>query len=248
MLTLLLCGFALAGTEYDDAVALIEKGNPQAAVGLLEKVSRDQPKDARVWKALGVAYASMNQYANAEPAFAKACRLAPALADACYYHGRALYALNRFPDSLVALEKAPAGSCEVQLAKGQAHEALGNGAEAEAAFRQALRTCGWKTADAGAALGLFLLRQGRQGEAEPVLRATVSTFPNAGAARVHLGRLLLEKNDGEGAREQLEAAVRLTPNSGQAHVLLAKALVRLGRGAEAKAHFEAAARLEAAAQ
>lgn len=248
MLAFLLCGFAFAATLYDDAVALIEKGNPQAAVPLLERASREQPKDARVWKALGVAHASMNEYSLAAPAFGEACRLAPNLADACYYHGRALYALNRFSESLAALRKAPAGQCNVQLAKGQAHEAAGNAKEAEAALRLALRTCGASTPEPSAALGLFLIRVGRHTEAEPLLASAVQRFPNSASLRAHLARLLLAKDAAAEALPHLEAAVRLAPNSAQAHLLLAKAYTRLGRAAEARPHFEAASRLEAAGQ
>ncbi len=248
MLVFLLCGFSFAATLYDDAVALIEKGNPQAAVPLLERAAREHPQDARVWKALGVAHASMKEYALAAPAFGEACRLAPNLTDACYYHGRALYALNRFFESLAALRNAPAGECKVQLAIGQAQEASGKAKEAESALRQALRTCGGSSAEPASALALFLIREGRHTEAEPLLARAVQQFPNSAPLRTHLARLLLAKDAAAEALPHLEAAVRLAPNSAQAHLLLAKAYTRLGRAAEAKPHFETASRLEAAGQ
>ncbi|MBL8179090.1 MAG: tetratricopeptide repeat protein [Bryobacterales bacterium] len=248
MVALYLYGFAVAATLYEQAVTLIEKGNPAAAIPLLEQASRQQPKDARVWKALGVAHASMNDYNAAEPAFANACRIAPKLPDACYYHGRALYALNRFPDSLTALAKAPAEECSVQLAKGQAHEGNGNAKHAEALYGQAMRECGQRLPEVSAALGLFLIREGRQHEAEPVLRHAVERFPNHAGARIHLGRLLVEKNLAAQALPHLEAAVRLASRSAQAHLLLAKAYTRLGRTSDAKPHFEAAAQLETDSQ
>lgn len=232
--------FALAATLYDQAVALLENGNAPAAIPLLERAAREQPKDARVWKALGVAHASMQAYSDAEPAFAEACRLATNLPDACYYHGRALYALNRFPESLAALQKAPAAQCTVQLAKGQSHEGNGDAKEAEAEFRKALRTCGERVADVPAAFGLFLIRQGRAAEAAPLLESAVTRFPNAAPLRIHLGRLLLDHDRAAEALPHLETAVRLTPDSAQAHLLLAKAYTRLGKPAEAKRHFEAA--------
>jgi len=248
VLALLLCAFAFAATLYDQAVALLDNGNAPAAIPLLDRAAKEQPKDARIWKALGVAHASLQAYSAAEPAFAEACRLAPNLPDACYYHGRALYALNRFPESLAALQKAPAAQCTVQLAKGQAHEGNGSAKEAEAAFRQALRTCGERVSDVPAALALFLIRQGRAAEAAPLLESAVTRFPNAAPVRIHLGRLLIDRNSAAEALPHLETAVRLTPNSAQAHLLLAKAYMRLGRPAEAKPHFEAAAKWEADSQ
>lgn len=238
----------LWASDYDNAVALLERGNPRAAIPTLERLSRDTPREARVWKALGVAYASLGQYSQAEPAFGKACAIAASLPDACYYHGRALYALNRFPESLAALAKAPQSAWSVQLAIAQAHEANGDAALAEKTFRRALSTCAGRAPNPASALGLFLLRQGRLDEAEKLLRATSTTFPQAADARTQLGRLLLEKNTPAEAITHLEAALQLMPNSAQAHLLLAKALLRTGKPADAQPHFDAAAKLEAAAQ
>lgn len=248
VLPLFLVAFALIASDFDDAVALIERGNPQAAIPLLERHTSQNAKDARAWKALGVAHASLNQYSEAEPAFAKACILAPALPDACYYHGRALYALNRFPESLASLAKATQSNWPVSLAIAQSHEANGDAAKAEKAFRQSVAACAGKAADPSAALGLFLIRQGRLSEAESVLSAAVQRFPNAANARTQLGRLLIEKNAASDAIPHLEAAVQYAPNSAQAHLLLAKAYTHTGRANEAKPHFEAAARLEASSQ
>ncbi|MFN7920205.1 MAG: hypothetical protein U0Q16_08915 [Bryobacteraceae bacterium] len=77
-------GLAVASSQFDEADA----------------------KDARAWKTLGVAFASMQRYSEAEPAFAQACSLPPQLLGACYYNGRALYARIRFDASLAALRRA----------------------------------------------------------------------------------------------------------------------------------------------
>ena len=81
-------------SDYDDAVALIERGRHDKAVPLLIRAAGARPGDAQTWKTLGVAYAAQNQYLLAEPAFRRACAINSGLEDACYYHGRTLYALD----------------------------------------------------------------------------------------------------------------------------------------------------------
>ncbi|MFN7920202.1 MAG: tetratricopeptide repeat protein [Bryobacteraceae bacterium] len=239
-------GVAVASSQFDEAVALIEKGNPQGAIPMLEQLTRADAKDARAWKALGVAFASMQRYSEAEPAFAQACSLAPLLLDACYYHGRALYALNRFDASLVALRRALPfdRSWKLQLAIAQSAEGLGDAKAAEEAYRAASD----RDPSAGAAYGQFLIRQGRWDEAESALRKVVERFPASAAGLTHLGRALLHRDRTTDAIALLERAVAASPNSAQPHLLLANAYVRAGRAADAQPHFEKAWKLEANSQ
>lgn len=244
---LLLLAFALAAapaSEYEDGVARIARGDLPGAIAALTRATQQDSANAKAWKALGVAYASSGQYAAAEPAFGQACKLAPKLEDACYYHARALYALNRFEPSLAALAHAGNG-WRVRLAAAQAEEALGRDAEAEAHYRAALKA---PDPSPAAAFGQFLIRQGRSKEARAVLEPSVERFPNNAASRIQLARVLLEANEAQSAIQHLERAVAAAPTSSQAHLLLAKAYTRAGRTAEARPHFEAAARYEAASQ
>ena len=228
--------FALQISPLNQAIALLEQGRPAEAIPILSSLIKSNPHDPVVWKALGVAHATLNQYELAEPAFAEACKLAPKLADACYFQGRALYALNRFEASLKALEQAPSSS-KVKLGVGQALEALGRFDEAEHALQEAQNPT-----DPGpsVALGLLYLRTGRTPQAEQILTTTVARFPNSVDARVHLARALLERQAIDLAIAQLERALVLAPDNAQAHLLLAKAYMRQGRDKDAKPHFEAA--------
>lgn len=240
---MVLIAVLLQSGDFERGMALLGQGQSKAAAELFSRATVARPQDARAWKALGVAHATSGDYEAAEPAFARACALAPRLEDACYYHGRALYALNRFEASLEALKKAARGA-KVDLGEAQALEALGRAAEAERAFQRAL---GGDPAAPGA-YGLFLVRQGRVDEAIPVLQSAVEKAPRMPEPRVYLGRALLEKGRIAEAAASLEQAIALAPNHGQAHLLLAKAYVRLGRAAEAQPHFEAAAAAERFAQ
>ena len=224
--------FAVQLSPLQQGLALLEQGRPADAIPFLRNAPQD---DAIGWKALGVAHARLNQYDLAEPAFARACQLAPQLSDACYFQARALYALNRFEASLQALHQAPL-TPPTLLAKGQALEALGRIDEAEAAMRTA------NTADANIALGLLFLRSGRSAQAELTLTKVVATSPDSVDAHLTLARTLMERNAINKAVPHLERAVALAPQSAQAHLLLAKAYMRSGRQRDAEAHFEAAAK------
>jgi len=189
-----------------------------------------------------VAYASQKQYAEAAPAFRRACELDAKLEDACYFWGRALYGLDRFTESLEALSRADGRSWKVRLAIAQAADGAGDAARAGREFREAIALANGRDAGPGAAYGLFLVRQGRAAEAIPVLQLAVKVDPKSGEAETNLGRALFETGRTADAMPHLERAVSLAPMSAQAHLLLAKALVRAGRTEQAQEHFEAAAK------
>jgi tetratricopeptide (TPR) repeat protein len=228
-------------SEYEQGVALFQRGDAAGAVPHLVRAADAQPKNAQRWKALGVAYASQKQYAEAAPAFRKACELDAKLEDACYFWGRALYGLDRFTESLDALARADARSWKVRLAIAQAADGAGDAARADRDFREAIALSNGRDGGPGAAYGLFLVRQGRAAEAIPVLETAVKLDPKSGEAETNLGRALFE-TDRPDALRHLERAVLLAPTSAQAHLLLAKALVRAGRADQAQEHFEAAAK------
>lgn len=188
-------------------------------------------------------------YGLAEPAFAHACDLEPKLPDACYYQGRALYALDRFEASIRVLERAERfhpGSWKIRLGIAQAQEALGEAVDAEKTFRATLTLVRARDPQPGVALGLFLVRQGRSEEAIGHLVEVLKTFPSCAEAHLQLGRALLEQDKIAQALPHLEQAAKAQSASAQAHTLLAKAYMRLGRSSDAQPHFEAAAKLEQA--
>jgi Flp pilus assembly protein TadD len=235
------CAFAQPG-DYEQGLALFQKGDPAGAVPFLARAAEAHPRDAQKWKALGVAYAAQKEYALAEPPFRRSCELDPKLEDACYFHARALYALDRFDASLHALEHADAAKWKVRLAMAQALEAMGNPDRAGKEFREAVTLCHGADPGPGVAYGLFLVRQGRAGEAIAALEDVLQRYPSSAETHTYLGRALLEGGKAGEAIPHLERAVALAPNSAQAHLLLAKAYTQAGRAAEAQTHFEMAAK------
>ena len=238
-------------SDYDQGLALFQKGQFAAAASAFERAVKAHPNDAQVWKALGVAYAEQDNYERAEGPFGRACRLEPDLEDACYYYARALFLVDRYQESMNVLERALSrdpNSWKYHLGLGRAREAMGSPKDAEASLRRALELSHEADPRPGLALGLFLERQGRFNEAVAPLEEVLKRFPNSAEAHTYLGRALLEQGKTAEAIPYLESAVALAPTSAQAHLLLAKAYVRTGRTAEAQPHFQAAARYEARKQ
>jgi protein O-GlcNAc transferase len=238
------CAFAQA-SDYDLGVARFEKGDLAGAVPFLTRAAAARPKDAQVWKALGVAYAAQKMYREAERPLARSCELDRTLEDACYFYARALYALDRYEPSIQVLRRVGGNSWKVQLGMAQALEALGRADDAERQFRLSRETSRGNDPGPGIGFGLFLMRQGRSAEAIPVLDEVLQRFPNSADAHTYLGRALLDNGRAEDAIPHLERAVALAAGSAQAHLLLAKAYVRQGRAEQAQAHFDAAAKLGA---
>jgi Flp pilus assembly protein TadD len=221
---------------------LFERGDAAGAIPHFRLAASAEPRNAQVWKALGAALAEGKAYPQAEVAFHRACQLDPKLPDACYFWGRALYALNRFNDSLLALARADQKSWQVRLAVAQTADGMSDAALADREFREAIALCQGRDAGPATAYGLFLVRQGRGAEAIPVLEEALKHHPQSAEAQTCIGRALLESGRNADAVPHLERAVALAPTSAQAHLLLAKALVRTGHAQEAQPHFEAAAK------
>ncbi len=230
------------------AISDIQAGRLMEAESALRRLVQQHPASARAWKALGVVYASTGSYILAEPAFREACRIDPGEPDACYYHGRSLYALDRFEASLEVLQRALMRDPQpwrVYLGIAQAQEALGQAEKAEKNFRRAMElgATGRVSPDLHPRLhyGIFLLRQGRTQQAAGELHKVAQELPGLARARYELGRSLLQLGRTEEAATELRKAVELKPGDAAAHRLLSKAYARLGRTEDARRHAELAA-------
>jgi tetratricopeptide (TPR) repeat protein len=221
------------GDAYQRGVAAFEQGRPAEALPLLQAATTAEPQNAQAWKALGVLYASQGDTRAAVDPFARACSLNGRLLDACYYHGRALYTLNRFAEALPSLEKALAAASAKAMpetAIGECLEGLGRRDEAEKRFLAAIARRDGFEDRARTAYARFLL---------PIVRA-----PNSSEAHYQLGRALQQLDRLPAALPHLERAVTLDPRRPAARLLLARVLRRLGRPADAAAHEEAASQLQ----
>jgi tetratricopeptide (TPR) repeat protein len=220
------------GGEYQRGVQAFEQGRHEEAIALLAEAVRQAPRDAQAWKVLGVVHAARSDYREAEPPFARACELNPRLTDACYYHGRALYMLNRFEDALAPLERAlrvdaVRGRAETAIA--ESLEALGRAAEAEKRFRAAIARRDAAAERARTAYARFLIRAGRTEDALVPLKEALTGNPDSAEAHFQMGRALQQLDRLEDALKHLQRAVQLEPARAPAHLLLARVYRRLGR-------------------
>jgi len=231
----------LLAASCDQGVALFRQGALEPARQALELATK-QDSSSFCMKSLGIVYAALGDYRRAEPPLGSSCRKNPQEPDACYYWARALYALDRFAESLAALDRAhPASSRPWRLAaaRGQALDALGRPA-AEPILRTALALRQRDPApiaepDPLLALGHFLYREGRAEEVLTLLAAAPPPYQRIPTLHYLLGRALAQQEQWPRAAEALRQAVALDPQLAEAHGLLSRVYFRLGN-AELAAH------------
>ncbi|HJR07468.1 MAG TPA: tetratricopeptide repeat protein [Pyrinomonadaceae bacterium] len=200
--------------RYRYALLLVNTKAPKAAVIRLREALDSFPRSAKLWFALGFAYLSEHQNAEATEALARAVELDPQAAPALAYLGLAYAGQGRLDDAIKFYERAVA--INRQLAP--VHYLL-----ADALLKR-------NSADDAVRAGQALLR-------------AVEFDPALAVARLALGNLYLRTGRVESAVEQLKRAAELEPDSVEAHYQLGRAYTRLKRTAEAQAAFAASKRL-----
>lgn len=246
MIAGLVYGWALMAqsltSECQKSVALFESGYVAEAQRGLEAALRNEA-NSFCWKALGVIYASQGNTRAAERPFGEACRKNPNEADACYFWARALYSLDRFEESLVALARCSRpemASWRNLTARGQALEALGR-PEAEDDLRLAVEARkrdpkALAEPDPLVSLASFLYRQGKTSEASSVLDGAPFRYGELASFQYQRGRVLAQQGNWPAALAALLRAVELKPGYSDAHGLLSRAYYRLGDAAKGALH------------
>lgn len=213
---------------YRQGVALLEQNRVEQAIPLLRQAALLEPSHAQFWKALGVAYAKIEDYRGSIEPFRRACTLDPRLPDACYYLGRAYYAADQYHKALEPLRTAlrlDAQKDRAETALGQCYEALLENAEAEKFFRAAIARRGPARQAAHLALARFLTRQGRAREAAAI--AAAAQQPETPEALFELAFALSQCDRLGEALRAVERALQLRPGYEEAFVLRAKIRARL---------------------
>jgi enediyne biosynthesis protein E4 len=142
---------------------------PEAEKSFLA-AAQEKPRNANAFKWLGMVYAAQEKFALAEPQFRRACEIDPREDLACYYLGRADYALSRFEDSRAAFEialKYQPGSYRVKHGLGLTLEGLGDIQGAAQYLKQAAAEGDPRILSD---YGQFLLRQGKLEESIAILK------------------------------------------------------------------------------
>lgn len=247
----LLTGLLLLPAGEPDALEtgtrLFGQGRFAEAAVHFERAVKAEPGSAQAWKALGAAWAAQGEHERAAEPFERACRLAPRLPDACWFHARNLYARNLFAPAVKVLREALPNERQpwrIHLALGQAAEALNQPEEAEREFGKAVALSAETRMnpdfDPRLHQTVFLFRQGRLQEALPAARAVTVRHPRFGRGHFQLGRTLVHLGDLHGAAKALEEAAACGYGAA-AHRLLASVYLRLGRQADAERQLTLAA-------
>ena len=129
-------------------------------------------------------------------------------------------------------------SASQQWELGSGHEAAGRPAQAEAAYRQALRLGGPK-ADLCFNLANVLADQGQLAASVERYYQAIELNRHFAEAWNNLGNVFVEMTNLEDAAAAYRETLAIDPNYGDVHYNLADVLEQLGKGDEAQAHWQA---------
>jgi tetratricopeptide (TPR) repeat protein len=227
------------------ATVLEARGQLEAALTLVQRVTELWPHSAAYWGQVGKLHARLNQRPEALAALTHALELDPQNVFTRQGLAHLLTQMNRPADARRELEtiialKPVYGTAHLSL--GQLLEAAGDPAGAEKHYAKARQHRVNRPADL-AILARFCLTKGWLADAATNFNYAVRLNPTDAALRVEAGRcaVMLERFDE--AREHFATAVALNPEFGEAHYRLGRELGRAGDSAGAAKHFGIAAKL-----
>jgi tetratricopeptide (TPR) repeat protein len=199
--------------------------------------------------AQGRILAARGRIAEAQPAFEKAARVAPASVEAHYELGVLLYRRLMYPDAVRELEQVVGRRPDDARAWGylaQCHEALGEAEKAEPAYQRGLKVNDGPFPDpfVDYSYGRFLLKERRLDESRVHLDRAVALHPQDRAVRYERARLSLARGNYAAAREDAERALSLRDSGPvldlQVYYLLTTVYRRLGEEELARKYAELA--------
>jgi Flp pilus assembly protein TadD len=195
------------------ATEFLRAGRPADAVAPLRDAARLVPFDANIQHDLGLACLEAGRIPDAIASLQHAVSINPRYADAYFRLGIALEKQGDFSGAIVAYDRATEllpSLTEAWFRAGALVFTLGHRDEAIGCFRRAAAT-GGKTSFGRLAKARALLIEGRDQDAEQVLRHSLALDPSNAMAHDLLGNLLSEFGRFEEARECFERAIALAP-------------------------------------
>lgn len=205
-------------------VAHFNLGNELARIGRLDEAEASLARAVDVeagradgWNNLGSVHLRLGKDQEAEKAYAEAVRLKPDFVVALRNWAQTLARMGRHDDAARAfaqlLARVENPSVEDVLAvveTGKALAVAGRLAEAENAFRMAIRAAPDRAEGYGD-LGLVYLNEGKTRDAIPLLEHAVMLDPKDAAARFNLGTARLAAGDRAGAIAERDALRPIDP-------------------------------------
>ena len=236
----------VVSTSVAEALQLLQQSDFTGAERVLAAVvARAGEKDPQAIYLLGVARLKLSRFAEAEPLFALARRLAPLQARAAFGHGEALAALGRDRDAAEAYEATIRLDPVFADARYELAAALHRLGDLEMA-RTTLEELLVRAPDhvpARLALGGVLIDAMRPADAERVLREGLAMAPPGAlkaAFHTNLGLALRRQRKDQEALDHYDQARALHPGQPGLAIHRGSVLQNLGRYQEAMAVYETA--------
>jgi len=195
------------------AAQLLRAGRPADAIAPLRDAALMQPFDAIIQHDLGLACLEVGRLQDAVAALQRAVAINPRYSDAFLRLGIASEKVGDIGGAIAAYDRATQllpSLTEAWFRAGALVYELGHRDEAIGCFRRASAT-GGKTSFGRLGKARALLTEGRNPEAERVLRQTLAADPRNAMAHDLLGNLLSEFGRFDEARECFERAIGIAP-------------------------------------
>lgn len=215
----------------------LEKGQTAKAREVLTQILQRPQIDLDLLLRIGIGLAQQELYPEAAQVFARCVKDYPALFEGHYNLALAQFARHQLPEALQAVQDAPRGSEQQELARlylrGKIQDALGRTAEAERDLSAAFSSMP-NQENYALDLGLFYIRQRAYPRAVEVLQRGSSLNPRS--SFLLLGLSLAQFLGGRAAQslETCRKLLALEPDFSLARLLMAFALYIDGKFEEAR--------------
>ena len=223
-------------------VVALQRGDPEAAVGLIRRAITVNPDFADFHGNLGHALWQSGRFVEAEASCRRALELREAYPEAHNNLGNALWSQGRSSEAAACYARAlllRPDYVDAMNNLGNALRDLGRHAEAEGYYRQALALAPGYV-DAWSNLGVSLRALGRPDDAIACYRRALELAPGFADAWNNMGNALASLDRHDEATGAFRRAIEARPDYAQAHYNLANMLWDAKRYTEAIASYERA--------
>lgn len=215
-------------SEFQAAMQMIERGQPEPAVPILEKLLKDRPQDTDVMNNLAAAYEALQRFPEAEKVLLDALavddqKFASHINLAGIYLGQ-----ERYPDALASIDHALDLAPDVGkafLIKARICMGMNDLAAAYQAYKDTARTDP-SLIEVHARMGELSITQHRYDDAGQHLTEAIRRAPGDTRSRVNLCDLLITQGRRPEATIALQGLVRIAPT----HEEIARLQQLLGGG------------------
>ncbi len=201
--------------RLEDAHAAKDAGDLDDALSIFQEILAENPTITTAYLGIGEIHMLKEDYASAEPAFARASRLEPRNYEAQYGHGLALQMLKRYAEAIRAYHRAltiDPESPDANLNLAAVYPELGEPTRALTFAEKAVETDPERGA-ARSTLGSIYQDLGRNAEAIETFLAAIELMGNHPPLMMNLIQVLARENRFREALNTAQTLVRLDPTA-----------------------------------